>query len=243
MSLIVRSILAVSGICILAGCTQVSTGRQPEIDKGPGAEVTVDGLHRLRHSGFADAWVRPGANFASYSKVLLGPVFVSYKRPPHGRRGTGAGGNFALSESQMEKFKNYLTVIFQEEFGKSDVYEEVSKPGASVLEVEPSIIDLVVSAPVDTPGRRRAYVTSTAQMTLLMELRDSESGELLARIADRQEARASGASGLSRVYYSSPVSNTQAVRSTFRRWARVLVKQLDQVHALGVGMNETSAPQ
>ena len=92
--------------------------------------------------------------------------------------------------------------------------------------------DLVVNTPTKAVGRDRYYTTSTADMTLLMELRDSESGELLARIADRRTARSPHGSGLNRVYYSNPISNSQAVRSTFKRWATILVGQLDQLNTL-----------
>lgn len=231
--MISQVIVILSMAFLLVGCSTTRGGEAAKSGIVPGAEVTVDGLRRWQGSGFADTWVRPGVDFTLYSKIILGPVFVSYKRPPRASRGAAARGNFALSTGQMERFKRYLTEVFTLEFEKSQTFQVVKEPGPDVLEVEPSIIDLVVNTPTKAVGRDRYYTTSTADMTLLMELRDSESGELLARIADRRTARSPHGSGLNRVYYSNPISNSQAVRSTFKRWATILVGQLDQLNTLG----------
>jgi hypothetical protein len=68
-------------------------------------------------------------------------------------------------------------------------------------------------------------------MTLLMELRDALSGEILARVSDRREARAAGR-GPNDLYYSTAVSQAEDVRRVFRRWARILKARLDQIHEL-----------
>lgn len=219
-------------VCLLSGCSSLGGGSTHATESASNPELTVDGLRRWPGSGFAEVWVRPGVDLTPYSKILLKPVFVSYKRPPRRMSGSMTRGNFALNSRQMEIFKSYLTDIFISEFEKSPIYRVVKEPGLDVLEVDPSIIDLVVNAPAQSAGRDRYYATSTADMTLLMELRDSETGELLARIADRRLAKSPHSVGLNRVYYSNPVSNSQAVRSTFRRWARILVNELDRLNAL-----------
>ena len=53
-----------------------------------------------------------------------------------------------------------------------------------MLRVEASLIDLVVRVPTQSSGRERTYTTSTGEMTPLMEIRDSLSGEILVRRLD-----------------------------------------------------------
>jgi hypothetical protein len=62
-----------------------------------------------------------------------------------------------------------------------------------VLRVKASIVNLYLNAPdAGNMGRSRTIVRSAGEMTLLAELYDSASGQLLARVADRREANDSG---------------------------------------------------
>jgi hypothetical protein len=203
-----------------------------EIETGPGAEITADGLHRVKNPLFSNAWVKPDANFASYDKVLLDPISVSYKRKPKSTRYRGTGSNFALTERQMEDFKRYFREAFENELSDNEYYELVKTPGPQALRVAAAIIDLVVKVPTQSgAGREHIYTSSTGEMTLLMELRDSLSGEILARVADRREARRAGY-GSSDLSYSSAPANTGTVKRVFRRWAEILQARLDQIHEL-----------
>jgi len=203
-----------------------------EFESGDRAEVTVEGLHRVRGGLVREAWVKPDADFAAYDAVMLDPVEVSYKRKPRSTRQDLTGSNFALDDSQMETFRRYFREAFEKELSASEHYELVSEAGPSVLRVAPAILDLVVKVPTESRGSDRVYTTSTAEMTLLLELRDSLSGEILARVADRREARAAGAGGINDLYYSNSVTDSQAVRRLFARWSNILRTRLDHVHEL-----------
>ena len=61
-----------------------------------------------------------------------------------------------------------------------------------MLLIEPSLVDLVVKVPTDAPPNSTTYTTSAGEVTLVLELRDSITHELLARVADRREARRPG---------------------------------------------------
>jgi hypothetical protein len=219
---------SIMGLCVL-----LLTGGLLACANG-GNEVTADGLERLRRTGFRNAWVKPDATFSEYTQITLAEPTVSYRRTPRATRAGRSGpGNFALTEPQMALFKKLLVEAFASEFQRSQHFTLSSEPGPDVLRVEPAVIDLTVRVPTQgRAGRETILVTSTAEMTLLMELRDSESGEILARIADRQEARQAGR-GFNDLYWSNTVSDVDAVRRTFRRWARILRERLDAVHSVG----------
>ena len=217
----------------LLGC---AAGPLPEleIDTGPGAEISADGLHRAKNSGYGQLWLKLDADFASYREIVLDPVSISYKRPPRRvRTDPGGRGNFALSDHQMSNLERFFREEFEKELSNSEFYQLVDTPGPRVLRVAAEIIDLVVHVPTrPQPGRVDVFTTSTGEMTLLMELRDSLSGEILARVADRREARAAGHGGVNDLYYSNSVTDTDAVRRVFRRWASILRARLDRVHEL-----------
>jgi hypothetical protein len=204
-----------------------------EIETGPGAEVTVDGLHRVSNSVFKDAWVKPDANFAAYDEILLDLISISYKRKPITTRYPRTGSNFALTEPQMEDFKRYFREAFANELSKGEHYGLVETPGPQTLRIAAEIIDLVIRVPTqERAGSEWLFISSTGEMTLLMELRDALSGEILARVSDRKEARAAGHGTPSDLYYSSAVSSAEDVRRVFRRWAQILKARLDQIHEL-----------
>jgi hypothetical protein len=85
-------------------------------------------------------------------------------------------------------------------------------------------VDLDIAAP-DTraPGAQPTrYVISPGEMTLLAELRDSESGALLARAADRQRGRQTGD-----LQVATGATNAAAAQRAFQFWAGVLRGALD----------------
>jgi hypothetical protein len=219
----------------LSGCAR--QGLPPvEIDSGPGAEVTIDGLHRITNSVFRDAWMKPDADFGVYTKVMLDPVGISYRRKPTHSHYSRGQSNFALTERQSADFKRYFREAFTKEIDRIDSFELVEAAGPDVLRIEPAIIDLVVKVPTHTrPAMDRVFTTSTADMTLLMELRDSPSGEILARVEERREARnpgrGSGGGSVADLYDSNAVTDTDAIRRVFRRWAEILAGRLEQMHA------------
>ena len=123
--------------------------------------------------------------------------------------------------------------IVQEEFVKElqerSSYKVVNEAGADVLRVKVNIVDLYVNAP-DTEGvaRSSTYTMSAGQMTLIAELFDSESGEILARVVDRREARNDDTLRLS----SSVVKRGEA-QDIAASWARILRTALDKAHGIG----------
>jgi hypothetical protein len=233
--------------CVLLGASAcvAPKPKRAEVATGSRAEVTEDGLHRMLNAGFAEAWAKPDANLAGYDKVALQFVKIRYKRKPTSRRYTGASrSNFAFTQSQVQRVTQAFRDIFEAELGASKRFELVEEPGPDVLYVEASIVDLIVKVPTESyAGREATVTTSTADMTLMLELYDSQSGELLARVKDRKEARQAGHSGVNDLYSSNVVTNSEAVRRLFRRWARILRERLDLLPAAaGAALEAPDAP-
>jgi hypothetical protein len=65
-------------------------------------------------------------------------------------------------------------------------------------------------------------------MTLFAELFDSETGEIIARVVDRREARATGMATL-----TTKSVNAAEARTIASAWARILRNGLDKAHGIG----------
>ena len=86
-----------------------------------------------------------------------------------------------------------------------------------VLRVTASIVDLDFVRRANAGGRRdgRQYIVSTADMSLVAELRDSQSGAMLARVADRKRGRITG-----NLQVADQVAHSTAeARAAFTTWA------------------------
>jgi hypothetical protein len=185
----------------------------------------------VRWSRYKYVWLKPNADFGRYSQVMMDPVSVAYKRPPReteGRRSPNRG-NFALSDRQMADMKRYFSEAFEKELAKLENFTLTDSFGPQTLRVEAAIIDLVVNVPTRPSGGEMVFTTSAAQMTLVLELRDSITGEILARGADRRDTQ-SGSGVVSDLTYSTPATNAGGVRLLFKRWAQILATRLDAIH-------------
>jgi hypothetical protein len=227
--------LAICALAVLAAAC--GSSGPPRIDYEEGdAATTADGLRRVRSYRVGAAFVRPGASLESYRRIKLADVTVSYKRPPRVEsdraleQHAGSRGNYALSERNMQRLEDEFQKVFEDELRKSEVFEVVDEAGPDVLLVAGHIVDLVVEAPGEgSAGRDRVWVKQSGEMTLVLDVRDSQSNAALARMADRRAVQAGGGNT---PYRSDAVSNTSAVRTLFRRWARQLREALDGLHQL-----------
>jgi hypothetical protein len=223
-------------LLILVGVTGLAcSGIAPEggiyYASGKGS-VTPDGLHRVKHEPFATTYVKPGADLQRYDKVLVQEVTVSYKTPPRpGLTGINPiNPNYALPDSAIKSLKRYFHDAFVKELGRSQKFSVAEAPGPDVLLISGHIVNLQITAPPDRdiPVDATEYTASSGQMTLILDARDSKSGEPLVRVG---QGRAIGNRD-GGMYMSDPVSNSYAVREMFDTWATDLRIELDQFHRL-----------
>jgi len=195
---------------------------------GPEAEVTVDGLHRVDNSVMALAYTKPDLDLRRYTQFMLDPVTVAYKRDPGDRRSSATPGrepNFALRPSQMEELKSVFHEAVVEALTEDDGYELVETPAPDVLLITASLVDLIVRIPTETAGRSRSAVSSYGEVTMMVELFDSETGEILALVAERGDPTTS-ARNLSYVSSAYVRSDTKRL---FEHWADLFRERLDEV--------------
>jgi hypothetical protein len=192
--------------------------------------MSADGLQKAKVKGIDLAYKLPGATLAGYSKVMIDPITVQFHKDWDP---TKTGSRFKLSKEERENIRTGVAKIVREEFveelQKKSSYQVVSEAGADVLGVRAVIVNLYVNAPdTMTAGRSRTYTVSAGEMTLIAELYDSESGQVLARVIDRREASETGMMTL-----TSSVVNVGEARQIASSWARILRNGLDKAHAIG----------
>jgi hypothetical protein len=187
---------------------------------------------RVDHAVLPLVWRKPDMDISSYTRFMLDPVEVAYQKDPGGRTGSmmgGADANFALSPSQMESFRSRSQETVVESRTEDNGYELTTEPGPDVLRISAALIDLVVSVPTEMGGRGGTYARSFGMVTLVLEVRDSQSGEILARAADRRDPTrntdlhlASVSAGLVR----------RDVTRLFEYWADLFRERLDAVREM-----------
>jgi hypothetical protein len=115
---------------------------------------------------------------------------------------------------------------------KAGGYNIVDEAGAEVLVIRPSIVNLDVTAPATRgSGRTNVKVRSAGEMTLYIELYDSETGDLIARAVDRGIDNANN-QGL--YTWATPASNKQAADRILKGWADILVNALNEAKSSAV---------
>jgi len=211
--------------------TSLAAPKQPRLQTGPDAEITYDGLHRVDKSVVDAAWVKPDLDLRPYKKLLIANAGVAYRKldPVSDFRASSAT-QFPVQEENKARFEQILKEEFSGELEKLQRYEIVTKPGPDVLLLVGAVIDVLSRVPpnVDSAhfGRGGVYLTSVGEATLVIELRDSQSGEVLARAADRRAAESAFA------FEVNTVTAWSEVRRLAQSWATLLVKRLNEIEGI-----------
>jgi hypothetical protein len=208
---------------VLIGCETTP----PTIQAGPDAELSFDGLHMVDNSQADVAWARPDFDISGYTKIWPVSGGIEYRQVKDRGRSTMArsqGGPYFIDEKSRAQFEELVGEVFREELQMIERYELVNGPGPDVLMVRGGLLDVVSYVPPDPiGGRSEIFLSSVGEATLVLELRDSETGTILARSVDRRAAEP-----MSNTFRSSnTVTNSSEVRRLIRFWARRLREGLD----------------
>jgi hypothetical protein len=132
-----------------------------------------------------------------------------------------------VSDKDAEEIKKGLAEefrkVFTEELTKKG-FPVVEDEGPDVLLLRPALINVDVTAPdLKTARMQRTWVESAGEMTLYMEMYDSATGTLLARVIDPRADPQNFAQQANRV------TNKAAADRILRSWADLLAKHLGEV--------------
>lgn len=210
-----------AAIALIAGS---ATAQTPPADAPPAVEINADGLQRTEVRGLDLAFVRPGATLEGFNRVQLAPVQVAFRR--NWERRVSTGTRTRVSARDMERIRDRLSTLIESEVREELArggYALVEDTGDDVLAVQMAIVNLDITAPdLASTSRVRVYTTSVGEMTLVADLRDSSSDELLMRVYDRRVGRSSP-----QPRFTTRADNVMEARNAARAWARALREGLD----------------
>jgi len=185
-------------------------------------EVSSDGLHLVKHAKVEAAYLKPGATLDKYSKVKILDCFVQFRKNwEHDYNLSEVGLEGRVTDKDAENIKKRLAAEFNKVFTKvltKGGHEVVTETGDDVLLLRPAIINLEVTSP-DVPAAdfTRTYVASAGQMTLYMEMYDSSTSTLIARVIDPEAGDTGGIA-----MEANRVSNSFEAERILSHWAKLL---------------------
>jgi cytochrome c553 len=148
--------------------------REPQIQTGPDAVVTGDGLHRVDRVPHGTLFMKRDYAFGTYEKFALGETLVTFK--PRAR---------VLDREQVESVKARFDAVARRaiaDTGRTEVVES----GPCVARVYLALINLDLLEPIESMGARTTVMDSFGEVTLVLDIRDGHTDEPLLRYAARR---------------------------------------------------------
>jgi Protein of unknown function (DUF3313) len=188
------------------------------------ASTDADGLTAVKSGDFDRVYLRPGADFRSYNKLLVSATEVSFAadwlsnmnlNPIAVLQGTTANDAARIAEETRQGLQTAFANTL-----RHAGYEIVAAPAEGVLAISVRVVDLFINAPstVTQALPSRVLTRDAGRATLVLEIRDSTSGVLLGRVVDRRTAGNRGSSRRD-VRQTTTVTNRFDFGSLFDLWA------------------------
>ena len=136
--------------------------------------VVTGSFNRVPNTAVEYAYINEQADFSQYTKLMNGGLSIYYpesEEPP--------------DPAEIDRIRGYFRDAFTKAIG--DAYEVVDEPGPGVMKVQGQVIDMKMTsggAVLDVSGRLRDVVAH-GELTFLMEMSDSVTGQVLARAGDK----------------------------------------------------------
>jgi hypothetical protein len=184
--------IAAATLCVLTALAGCST-------------VEVRSFENTGSTNVDSAYVATDADFSKYSRLLVDDMGIFFP------------SSVALTDEELSRIRQ----IFRDSFSaRLAGYEFTREPGPGMLQVSATLIDLRESTYADIPNMRRELrgAARPGSLLFLMELKDSGTGETLARAGDSQSAPR----------FAAGDTDWTAVEAAAQHWAALFRNFLDQ---------------
>lgn len=170
--------------------------------------VTTQSFKVSKNSNIESSQIAVGADFGKYDRLTVDGMGIFFPK------------DAAPSKEEQERTRQIFRTAFLSEL---QAYAIVTSKGPNTLEIRPSLIDYRQSSGGDTQLVRRDLrdIANPGSLVFLMEMVDSESGEVLARAADSASVPSFGTG-------NNAITDWDAVQTAAERWAELFRKFLDE---------------
>lgn len=180
-----------------------------------------DGLTKVAAKNVDYLYLRPGADFRQYNAIILDPTEVAFRKNWQRDMNRSRSGLSKVSDSQLRKAidesQEKVRGTFEKRFRETG-FQIVNTPAENALRVTVGVVNVDVSAPEIYSGRSKTFSEQAGYGTLVIEVRDSISGELLGRAVDH------GTAGDHFVMMRNSVNNWADFEQLFDDWAAISAK-------------------
>ena len=193
--------------------------------------LTWDGLVLVPSQRLDQVYLRPGADFRAYTKVIVEPTTVAFARDWQHNFNAGALSRTArVSDSQVEEALRQAVQaageIVTAAWAKGG-YAIVQTPAPDAMRVKIAILDVALTSPeIPEAGRTHSYASEAGQATFVVEVYDSTSGALLGRAVDKRLV------GNDLNTWRTSGSNRADFRRQVEHWANLSVAGVAELKAL-----------
>jgi hypothetical protein len=170
-------------------------------------ETTTQSFRVVKNRSVEAGYIAVDADFSKYSRLLGRDMGIFY---PSG---------VPLSEPDIQRIRQIFRTAFLDQLAG---YEIVTEPGPDVMAVEASLIDMRSGTYQDVPGMRVELgdIAQPGELVFLMELKDSQTGRVLARAADSARSPTIATGG-------GTTTDWQSVEDAASHWATLFRRFLD----------------
>jgi hypothetical protein len=202
-------------LCLLAlVLSAVACSSQPPATIG--SAINYEGLAEVSRPYFDVAQVRPETVFSEYDGVVLNAPELAFRTPDRAQK------QFPLDESQKQRFQDVLAAAFSLELSSLQNLELRDQPGPGVLELTIRVENITATVPSGKGVQFGFALTAVGEATLILELSDSQSEQILARGV---ETRAVQGAALGQA--GGMVTRWEDVEKLCSRWASMARSRLD----------------
>jgi hypothetical protein len=215
---------------LLVGCIFPAVALAQQAPAPSGIPATTEGLVKVTSKRLGAVYLRPGADFRTYTKIMIDPVQVSFRpgwlKDINSSRLTGR-----VSEQDAQQIAAAMRSGFADIFAatfKAKGYEIVNAPAPDVLRLAAEIANVYMTAPDPMGGGAgtRTYTVEAGEATLALAGRDSTTGAVLGIAVDRRTTGGAGHATL-----ATSTSNRFEFEELFRDWSLACVRGLEQLKA------------
>ena len=185
------------------------------------AQTNFEGLREIKSQTWDRVEVRPNVVFTVYTGIMLGDVRIAYRTPDRSQQ------QFPFTDAQKAQFQETLANAYTSELVTMRNAELVNSPGRDILLLSVRAINVTATVPprsVGNVGRASIALQAIGEVTLVLELFDSRSGEILARAVDTQTVV-----GAAIAEDGNMITSWEGAGRLSARWASTTRSRLDRL--------------